>query len=182
MRHALLLVGLALAALGLTATAGEKGKGTKVTLDGMSSTTPADWLTIKVKEGGMRYAQFRLPKATGDKEDAEIAIFKLGGSTRQNIDRWKAQFAPPRGKTLDDVAKETKLKIGGHSATQLDISGTYKAPPFDPTFKGNKEDFRLVGIQLEGPDNNYQIKLLGPAKTVEKHKKAFDEWIKGFKK
>jgi len=182
MRRALLLIGLVL--IGVTSAAGgdKKDKGTKVTLDGMSSTTPGNWVAVKLKAGGMRHAQFRLPKAEGDKEDAEIAIFKLGGSTKQNIDRWKAQFSPPKGKTLDDVAKQTTLKIGGHKATQLDISGTYKAPFFDPTFKGNKANFRLVGIQLEGPDNNYQIKLLGPAKTVEKHKKAFDAWVKGFKK
>ena len=28
----------------------------------------------------------------------------------------------------------------------------------------------------------YHIKLLGPARTVEKHKKAFDAWVKAFKK
>ena len=182
MRRALLLAGMMLVGLAWTATADDKGKGTKVTLDGMSSTTPANWSAVTLKRGSMRYAQFRLPSAEGDKQGAEIAIFKLGGTARQNIDRWKAQFAAPKGKTLDDVTKETKIKIGGHDAIQLDISGTYKAPPFDPTFKGPQADFRLIGIQLNGPDNNYQIKLLGPAKTVEKHKKEFDTWIKGFKK
>jgi hypothetical protein len=130
----------------------------------------------------MRSAQFRLPKAEGDKMDAEIAIFKLGGTAKQNVERWKGQFTPPKGKTMDDVAKVKEIKIGGQPATRLDISGTYKGPPFDPTFKGTNPDFRLTGIQVDGPDNTYQIKLLGPAKTVEKHKKAFDEWIKGFKK
>jgi len=177
----LILVGLAVAGLAWCVNAQEKTKGTKVTLDGLSSVTPADWVK-GTPASTMRFAQFRLPKAEGDAEGAEVAIFKLGGSTRQNVDRWKAQFQPPAGKTLDDVSKETTMKIGGHSATQLDITGTYNAPPFDPTFKGKKTGFRLVGIQLEGPENAYQIKLLGPAKTVEKHKKAFDEWIKGFKK
>jgi hypothetical protein len=181
MRHALLLAGLALLGLAWTATADDKGKGTKVTLDGISSTTPADWEAVKLPARSMRFAQFRLPTAEGDKEKAEVAIFKLGGSAKQNVDRWKGQFTPPEGKTKDDVAKVTEMKIGGNPATQLDIHGTYKAPPFDPTFKGNKEGFRLVGIQIDA-DNTWQIKLLGPAKTVEKHKKAFDAWIKGFKK
>ena len=36
-----------------------------------------------------------------------------------------------------------------------------------------------------GPEGDaavlYSMTLLGPAKTIEKHKKAFDEWIKNFK-
>jgi hypothetical protein len=174
MRHVLLLAGLALLGLAWTATAGDKGKGTKVTIDGASSTTPSDWTAVKLPARSMRFAQFRLPAAEGEKEKAEVAIFKLGGSAKANVERWQNQFSPAKGKV-------TELKVGGHPATQLDITGTYKAPPFDPTFKGNKEDFRLVGIQIDG-DNTWQIKLLGPAKTVEKHKKAFDAWIKSFKK
>jgi hypothetical protein len=182
MRRVLLLAGL-LASLAFTATAGEKGKGTKVTLDDVSSTTPASWKAIKLPRESMRFAQFRLSNAEGDKEVAEVVIFKLGGGTKANIARWKAQFAPPKGKTTDDVAKVSEIKIGGHKATQLDIRGTYKAPPFDPTYKGKMlEGFRLIAIQLEGPDNPYQIKLLGPEKTVEKHKKEFETWLKGFKK
>jgi hypothetical protein len=179
----LLLTGLALTALAFTAMADDKDKGTKVTLDGMSSTTPSNWQSVKLPARSMRFAQFKVPAAKGDKEDAELVIFKLGGSAKDNVARWKKQFTPPKGKTTEDVAKVTEFKIGGHPATQLDISGTYVSPPFDPTYKGaKKEDFRLIGIQLDGPDNTYQIKLLGPAKTVEENKKAFEAWIKGFKK
>ncbi len=181
MRRIVFLTGLVLTALASTAAAGEKG--TKVTLDGMTSTTPATWKPVDLPAGGMRFLQFRLPAAKGDKNDAELVIFKLGGSASDNVKRWKAQFTLPAGKSADEASKVSELKIGGHKAVMLDISGTYNAPPFDPTYKGKKmADFRLIGIQLDGPDNTYQIKLLGPAKTVEANKKGFDEWIKGFKK
>jgi hypothetical protein len=185
MRRVLLLAGLAFVALAFAATADEKGKGTKVTLDGMSSTTPADWVSEE-PANRMRFAQFKLPKAKGDKQDAELIIFRgLGGSAKANIDRWKAQFIPPKGKKMDEVAKTSKVKIGGHEATLLDVSGTYKfnPAPFNPRSKTvERPDYRMLAIHFEGPDNVYHIKLTGPAKTIEKYKKEFDGWIKGFKK
>jgi hypothetical protein len=180
MRRVLLLAGLALAALASAARAADKG--TKVSLDGLSSTTPAGWVEVKLPARSMRFAQFRVPAAKGDKDDAELIVFKLGGSAKDNVNRWKMQFQPPAGKTRDEVSKVTEFKVAGYPATMLQTSGTYKAPPFDPTWKGKtKENFRLVGVQIDG-DNTYQIKLLGPAKTVEAAQKSFEAWVKGFKK
>lgn len=184
MRRIVFLAGLAaLAALAFNARAEDAAKGTKVTLDGLTSTTPAGWATVKLPGNSMRFLQFRLAAAKGDKDDAELVIFKLGGSARDNVKRWQSQFTPPRDKSVDEASKVTEMKIAGHNATMLDITGTYNAPPFDPTYKGKKmADFRLIGIQLDGPENTYQIKLLGPAKTIEQNKKDFDAWIKAFKK
>ena len=39
-----------------------------------------------------------------------------------------------------------------------------------------------MAVQFEGPSDVYHIKFTGPAKTVAEQKKAFDEWLKGFKK
>ena len=56
------------------------GKGTAIELDGLKSTTPSSW---KVEEpdpklGKFRIHQFRLPRADGDKEDAELVVFFFG--------------------------------------------------------------------------------------------------------
>jgi hypothetical protein len=185
MRQALLLAGLLLTALAYTAKADEKSKGTSVTLDGMTSTAPAAWVSEE-PSNRMRFAQFKIAKAKGDKEDAELVIFKgLGGSAKANIDRWKGQFVPPNGKTLDDVAKVTEIKIGGQDATLLDVSGTFKfnPAPFNPRSKTvDRPNYRMLAIHFQGPKDIYHIKLTGPAKTVEAAHKGFDEWIKGFKK
>src|SRR5262249_22808191 len=154
-----------------------------VELDGLSSRTPADW---KEEEPAntMRYAQFRLPRKGDDKYDAEVVVFKgLGGSAKANVDRWKGQFTPPEGKAIDDVAKVEQMKVGGRDAPLLDTQATYlmKPRPFDPNDKGQKRpDYRMVALQLEGK-TPYQIRLVGPAKTVEAYKKGFDEWLKNFK-
>ena len=39
----------------------------------------------------------------------------------------------------------------------------------------------MLAIYYDGADNPYQIKLTGPAKTVEAYKKGFDDWVKNFK-
>ncbi len=160
----------------------EKDKGTVVDLDGSKSTTPGEWKQEK-PASTMRWLQFRLAKKGDDKEDAELVIFKgLGGGTKANVERWKGQFVPPEGKTIDDVTEIKEIKIGDRPATYVDIRGTYKPLALRPGAKAQmKPNYRMLAIYYDGPGNEYQIKLTGPAKTVEAYKKGFDEWVKNFK-
>ena len=167
-----------------TAADNDKGKGVVVDLDGLKSQAPADWKEEE-PSNRMRYLQFRLPKKGDDKDNAELIVFKgLGGDAQANVKRWKDQFVPPEGKTIDEAAKVEEIKIGGHPATYLDMRGSYlfKFPPFDPNAKVQKKpDYRMLAIHFEGPKDVYHIKLTGPAKTVEAYKKGFDDWLKNFK-
>ena len=167
-----------------TAADNDKGKGVVVDLDGLKSQTPTDWKEEE-PSNRMRYLQFRLPKKGDDKDNAELIVFKgLGGDARANVKRWKDQFVPPEGKTIDEAAKVEEIKIGGHPATYLDMRGSYlfKFPPFDPNAKVQKKpNYRMLAIHFEGPKDVYHIKLTGPAKTVEAYKKGFDDWLKNFK-
>jgi hypothetical protein len=179
----LLLAGLFFLGLATAATADEKTK--DLTMDGMTSPMPKGWVSEE-PSNKMRFAQFKIPKAKGDKEDGELLIFRgISGSAKDNIDRWKKQFRAPKGKTLDDVAKVSEIKIGGHDASLLDVTGTYlyNPQPFNPKSKTEeRESYRMLAIHFEGPKNVYHIKLTGPAKTIDAVKKDFDAWIKGFKK
>jgi hypothetical protein len=162
----------------------EKSKGVVVELDNLKSTTPGDWKE-EAPSNRMRLTQFRLPKKGDDKDDAELVIFqKLGGGSKANVERWKKQFVPPEGKKIDDVAKEMEIKIGDRPATYLDVRGDYlfNPQPFNPRSKAEKKaGYRMLAIYFDGPKEIYQIKLTGPAKTVEAYKKGFDEWVKNFK-
>jgi len=163
----------------------DKGKGIEVSLDGLKSTTPGDWKE-EAPANRMRFMQFRLPKKGDDKEDAELIIFKgLGGGSKANIERWKKQFVPPKGKSIDDVAEVKEMKLGDRPASFLDVQGTYlfNPQPFNPRSKAEeKPHYRMLALYFVGPkDEPYQIKLTGPAKTVEAYKKGFDEWLKNFK-
>jgi hypothetical protein len=171
------------AALGRPSRADET-KGVVVVFDGLKATTPASWKE-EAPSSKMRYKQFRLPKVEGDKADAELLIFRgMGGSAKENIQRWKGQFQPPAGKNIDDVSKVAEMKVSGAEATYLDVSGVYlfKARPFDASEKPEKRpEYRMLAVHLEGPKNIYHIKLVGPAKTIEHYKQGFDEWLKAFK-
>jgi hypothetical protein len=191
MRRLLGFVVLAFLAAACSPSAGEsnaddkdKGKGVIADLDGLKSTTPGAWKE-ETPSNNMRYMQFRLPKKGGDKSDAELVIFKgLGGGSKANVKRWKEQFAAPKGKSIDDVAKVTDIKLGGRDAVYVDIQGTYlsSSQPFNPRAKKEeKPEYRMLAIYFDGPRDPYQIKLTGPAKTVEAYKKGFDDWLKNFK-
>ena len=161
-----------------------------VELGGLKSKAPEGWKAQEIPDTlkQFRMYQAKLAKAEGDAEDAELIVFYFGegggGGVDANVKRWKDMFSPPKGKTIDDVAKTEEVKVGDHKATVLEVSGTYKfkARPFDPNAKvEEKENFKLVGAVFEAPKGPYFIRVTGPAKTMEKHKKAFDEWLKNFK-
>src|SRR6516225_2382516 len=66
------------------------GQGGAVSLGGMESRPPADWKQ-QATAGQMRAYQFQIPKAEGDKSDAELVIFYFGergaGSVAANVTR-----------------------------------------------------------------------------------------------
>jgi hypothetical protein len=178
-----LVATLALVAAGAAASAGER----TVTLDGLKSEAPASW-KMQEPSNKFRAFQFAVPKAKGDAEDAELVIFFFGpgggGSVNDNLKRWKGMFQPPEGKSIDDVAKVEKMKVGNVDVTYLDVQGTYlsKFPPFDPKAKvTKKENFRRIGVIFASENGPYFITLTGPGRTIEAAKKDFDNWLKAFK-
>ena len=178
MRTMIAAVLTAVLACGLTA---DDKKGVTVEWGGVKSATPAGWKE-ETPSNKMRLAQFKLEKEKGDPEDAELALFASpgGGSIEQNLERQVKKFELAK----DAKPAVSKIKIGKEEATYQDISGTLlkKFPPFDPNAKITKvENYRQIYVIFEGKDAVYSLTLLGPAKTVEKHKKEFDEWLKNFK-
>jgi hypothetical protein len=159
--------------------------GTPVTIDGLTSNAPAAW-----KEGPstpMRFKQFTIPAASGDKHDAELVVFFFGpgqgGGTDANLTRWKGMFEPPAGKKIDDVAKTETIKVSGVEVTLLDIKGTYKYKPMPMAPQEElRPDHRMIGVVFASPQGPYFMRFVGPEKTIAKHKKDFDKWLKGFKK
>ncbi|HVK13121.1 MAG TPA: hypothetical protein VM597_30490 [Gemmataceae bacterium] len=151
-----------------------------VELAGMKSAPPADWKE-EAPSSTMRKAQFKLPKAEGAKEDAELAIFVFpggSGTVKQNLDRQLAKFVAEGRKDKTD-----KVMVGPIEATYQDVTGTYIKKPFPMAEKGTpQEDYRQLYVVFEAKDGRqYYMTLLGPAKTVEKHKKGFEDWLKNFK-
>src|SRR5215217_6316035 len=117
-------------------------KGTVANGQGQNSTAQASSqnnsgeLKFKVPEGwvvekttsSMRAAQYKLPKAAGDKEDGSLVLYYFGqgqgGATQANIDRWVNQMQQPDGRPSSESAKSETLTVNGLKVTAVDVSGT----------------------------------------------------------
>lgn len=156
-----------------------------VELAGMKSTAPKSWKE-EPPANTMRVTQFKLPKAEGDAEDAELAIFYFkggSGGVEANLERQVKKFKPAGG-TEKVEAKTEKIKVGKIDATFQDVKGVFlsKFPPFAPNAKiTEKENYRQLYVIFTTEGGDYYMTLLGPAKTVAAHEKEFQEFLKNFK-
>jgi hypothetical protein len=169
-----------------TAATTTADKGTVVEWAGMKSTTPAGWKREE-PTSKLRQDQFRVPKAAGDKDDAEVVVFFLpgGGGVEANLKRQTAAFQPPEGKAKVGE-KQEKIKVGPHDAVYQEVAGTFlkkSGGPFDPNAKTTPvAGYKQLYVIFETKDGaTASLWLRGPEKTVDQHKKEFDEWVKAFK-
>lgn len=143
-------------------------------------TVPAGWIEEE-RASTMRVAQYRLPKAATDDEDASLVLYYFGqgqgGSATANVERWVGQMKQADGSS----PKEEHLEVNGLKVTTVDVAGTYVAEtaPGSGTFH-NKPDYRLRAAVVETPNGSYYVKLVGPAKTVEQWNESFLAYIKSF--
>lgn len=165
-------------------------KGVVVELGGLKSKAPASWKEVEptaIQKQGGRIKAFTVPRVGDGKADADVLIFYFGGqggSVRENVQRWKGMFVPPEGKNIDDVTKTEEMKVGAASLTYVDIQGTYKykKAPFVPDAQAElRPHHRMIAVYFDCKDGPYFIRFVGPERTVEQNKKAFDDWLKAFK-
>ena len=116
----------------------------------------------------MRKASYEVPRANGDGEDGELAVFYFGpgqgGSIDANVDRWVKQFSdisPNDVKRADREANglrqhTVEIERGTFDAGQMAMGGN----------KGPRKDYALEGAIVETPGGAYFFKMTGPSKTV----------------
>ena len=136
----------------------------KVDEDKLTLEVPNSWKDQPVATR-MRLKQFEIPKAEGDEDVGELAIFPpFGGSREDNIKRWVNQFES-QGRTM----KTTEGKTEKAAYVLVDLSGTYKKPIGPPMAQQTKsvEGYRMLAV-IYSPTagGNYFFKLTGPEKTV----------------
>jgi len=155
--------------------------GDTVDIDGLKSSVPDSWKK-GMPTNSMQHAVFTLPKADGDPEDGTLTVYFFGpnggGTADANIKRWKDMFKAPAG----EKAKVEKFKVGDVDVTSIDLGGTflYRTRPGDPNVT-EKPDFRRPGVIFASKKGPYYFRFVGPAKTIEKYKAEFDQWVKNFK-
>ena len=129
----------------------------------------------------MRVAQFLLPRAAGDTEDAELVVYYFGGSggsVEANIERWLGQMAQPDGRPSAAVARRQARTVNGLALALVDVSGTYVAETSPgSSARHHSPNFRLRAGVVQTPRGPYFIKLTGPARTVAAWEQAFERFV-----
>jgi hypothetical protein len=143
---------------------------------GLGFTPPEGW-TPRPKSSAMRLAEFTLPRAEGDTEDAEVAVFHFpggAGSVDGNIQRWIGQFDPKEGEPRIERPKpDDKLKV-----TWVDVAGTYVAETKPGSgVRLNKPGWRMLAAIVEADDGLYFVKAVGPKATIAKNADAIRKYV-----
>jgi hypothetical protein len=149
---------------------------------------PEGWQTEK-PNSNMRVAQYRLPRADGDKADAELVLYYFGqgqgGSAQANIDRWLNQMQQPDGSSSKEKAKIETMTVNGMPFTTVDVLGKYNGGMASPgatpsATPADMSNYRLRAAIIETPKGSYFVKLTGPQKTVSRWEQAYIDYIKSF--
>lgn len=150
----------------------------------VSYKVPSGW-TVEKPTSDMRLAQYKLPHADGDAEDALLIVYYFGpgqgGTPEANIERWVKMMKQPDGSESTDKAKTATITVNGLQVSTVDVLGNYSGGMSqDSAPKDSKSIFRLRGAIIETPRGSYFVKLTGPEKTVNHWAQAFDDYIKSF--
>lgn len=133
-------------------------------------TAPARWQAIP-HPSTMRIVTYRVPKVTGDGEDAEVSVTRAGGDIEQNAARWVSQF-DEKGR----VAKRSKKQVAGLTVHLVDVEGFYTS------MKGDlQKDWAMSGAIVDTPNGSHFFKMTGPKKTVANARPELDALIASIK-
>lgn len=139
---------------------------------GVTWEDPSGWQRVP-RNNPMRKATYTVPRAKGDAEDAELAVFYFGpgegGGIDANVDRWVGQFVdlPP-----DQVKRADRSSNGLRQHVVEVVKGTFHAGmPGMPTEQ--KEGYGLLAGIVEAPSGAYFFKMTGPSATVKAARPTF---------
>jgi hypothetical protein len=139
---------------------------------------PARWVK-RMPSTPMRAAEYRVPRAGSDTEDAECFVITFGpgqgGTVDENIERWVKQLEP----TSSAVDRSTRT-VNGMKVTRVEVAGTYTPmamPGMPSTTTTPHPGQRLVGDIVEAPSGLWFFKMTGPDATVSAGAKELDRLI-----
>jgi len=145
---------------------------------------PPEWVVEK-PSSSMRLAQYKLPKAEGDSEDASLVLYffgeNQGGSVQANLERWVSQFEQPDGRSSSAKAKLETITVNQLKISTIDLAGTYVAETAPGSgVRHNNPNYRLRAAVIETPKGAHYVKLVGPTKTLNRWDKSFDDYLRSF--
>ncbi|WP_437719857.1 hypothetical protein [Sorangium sp. So ce861] len=123
----------------------------------------------------MRKATYKIKRAAGDAEDAELSVSQAGGSVDANITRWVGQFS----QKSDDSPKRADLKVNDIKVAVVEIKGTFAGSGMPGMPAGEpKSSYAMLGAIAETPSGDlWFFKMTGPEKTVTAARADFDKLV-----
>jgi hypothetical protein len=152
------------------------------TAGALQYSVPEGWV-VQIPSSNMRKAQFQLPKAEGDAEDAQLVLFHFGGeggSKEANFERWSEYFTPADGSAPTPLARTTRT-VSGMEVTEASVTGTLDTSKVQGMGPGKRENWGMLVAYVESPSGPYFARLLGPAPTVSRWEASFRQWIASLK-
>jgi hypothetical protein len=130
----------------------------------------------------MRKASYLVPRASGDAEDGELAVFYFGpgqgGGIDANVDRWVKQFVDAKP---SDVKRADREANGLRQHTVELESGTFSSGMAMGGSGKPKPSYGLLGGIVEAPSGAYFFKLTGPSATVKQARAQFYQLLDSVK-
>jgi len=160
-------------------TSGVQFTGETLSLTGVECSVPQGWLRV-TPSSAMRTAQFRLPTADNEPEDAEVVIThfpNMKGMDENNLRRWYGQFTQPDGTSTVDRTRKAVYQLNRVTVTLVDIPGTMSVGPMMGG-GGDKENYRMLAAIIDHPAGPHFFKLTGPADGVERWKASGVAFLK----
>lgn len=141
---------------------------------------PVDWIRVETSSA-FRVAQFNLPRAESDSEDAELVVYYFGadgGTVAANLERWTDQMIQPDGRPSAEVATTTGFEVASLAVTVLDVPGIYSSEVQPESgMHYFKRGFHLKAAVVETPEGPYFFKLTGPSQTVSTWDSRFTTFL-----
>lgn len=134
---------------------------------------PGTWTSMP-NANTMRKATYKIPKAAGDAEDAELTVSAAAGGVEQNVKRWAGQFGNAEPKTEQRTPNGLKVTV-------VEIKGTFASGGMMGAPSTPKEKYMLLGAVVDSGDRQHFFKMTGPEKTVTAAKKDFDKFVASFR-
>jgi hypothetical protein len=148
-------------------------------------TPPAGWVVEK-PASGMRKAQYTLPRAEGDSEDASLVVYYFGtggGGGREANPRalGGAVRAARRGRfrVADQERRPHRERSRGHGRRAL----RHLRRRDEPGLGRARAQGRLAhaGLDRRDAEGPYYLKLVGPEKTLARWEASYKGFVDGLK-
>ena len=147
---------------------------------------PPDWVS-KAPSSSMRVAEWSLPKAAGDAEDATLTLYffgaSQGGNVQANLDRWIGQMAQPDGRAVKRRREDVVAHLArpeSHARRRdrhLRRGSDVRARPSTSTSPAFASAPRVV----ETPGGPYFVKLAGPGRRSRSGSDSFKAFLKSLR-